>query len=510
MKIELECLSCNKSFITEFKYRDKKFCNKNCYFDYARKNKLLGKIKDPSVREIRTCIQCGKEFEERKKHRKKICSDECRIIWNTNPKNIEYRINKTKETILGNYGVDSFFKTKGFKDSYKNNFVKKYGVPTPMLVPEFVDKIKTTIRNNHLLKIIPKLKENDLELLDEYITNKSGNTSQPYTFKCLKCDNIFSSTILGSGKIPICRKCYPIIKNSKLEQIIKDYLNSIKVKHIDGDRKILNGKEIDIYLPDYNIGIEINGNYFHSEISGEKTKNYHIDKTKLCNEKGINLIQFYEDEILLKKDIVLSKLKSKLQLNEKVFARKCEIKEISKKETSLFLTNNHLQGDSIDKIRFGLYYDNELISVMTFGKKRKSLGNSNSNISEYELVRFCNKINLTVIGGFSKLLKNFIKKYNPSKIETFADIRWSGLDKTKTVYYKNGFNFVKQTPPNYWYVNTEKYLNRSHRFSFRKDVLVKEGFNKEFTEWEIMRLKGYDRIWDCGSLKFELNLKNGG
>jgi hypothetical protein len=143
---------------------------------------------------------------------------------------------------------------------------------------------------------------------------------------------------------------------------------------------------------------------------------------------------------------------------------------------------------------------------MTFGKKRKSLGNDNRDNSEYELVRFCNKINLTIIGGFSKLLKNFIKKYNPSKIETFADIRWSGLDQTKTVYFKNGFNFVKQTPPNYWYINTERYLNRSHRFSFRKDVLVKEGYNKELTEWEIMKLKKYDRIWDCGSLKFELKI----
>jgi len=506
MKVELECLSCNKSFITDFKHRDKKFCDRSCYFNYARKNKLLGKTKDSNVREIRTCVQCGKEFEERKKHQKKICSEECRILWNSNPKHIEYRLGKSKNTLRQKYGVDSLFKTKEFKESYESIFMKKYGVKSPMLVPEFVDKLKSTLRDKHLLNLLPKLNENNLEILETYVANKSGKTSQPYMFKCCKCDNIFSSTILGSGKIPICRKCYPIIKNSKLEQIIKDYLNSIGVKHIDGDRKILNGREIDIYLPDYNIGIEVNGNYYHSEISGEKTKNYHIDKTKLCYDKGITLIQFYEDEILLKKDIVLSKLKNKLELSNKIFARKCEIKEIPKKESSLFLTNNHLQGNSIDKVRFGLFYNDELVSVMTFGKKRKSLGNDNRDNSEYELVRFCNKINLTIIGGFSKLLKNFIKKYNPSKIETFADIRWSGLDQTKTVYFKNGFNFVKQTPPNYWYINTERYLNRSHRFSFRKDVLVKEGYNKELTEWEIMKLKKYDRIWDCGSLKFELKI----
>jgi hypothetical protein len=143
---------------------------------------------------------------------------------------------------------------------------------------------------------------------------------------------------------------------------------------------------------------------------------------------------------------------------------------------------------------------------MTFGKKRKSLGNKNINTDEYELIRFCNKKYITVVGGFSKLLKFFIDKMKPYKIETFADIRWSGINPMNTVYYKNGFKYIAKTPPNYWYIKTDRYLNRYHRFVFRKDVLVKEGFDKNMTEWEIMKIKGYDRIWDCGSLKFELVL----
>ena len=105
-------------------------------------------------------------------------------------------------------------------------------------------------------------------------------------------------------------------------------MNTNNIKHIDADRKILNGKEIDIFLPDFNLGIEVYGNYFHSEISGEKTKLYHIDKTILSNDKNINLIQFYEDEIMLKTDIVLSKLSSKLNLNSKIYGRKCKVQEI--------------------------------------------------------------------------------------------------------------------------------------------------------------------------------------
>jgi hypothetical protein len=130
---------------------------------------------------------------------------------------------------------------------------------------------------------------------------------------------------------------------------------------------------------------------------------------------------------------------------------------------------------------------------------------SNAMENNYELLRFCNKLNTTVIGSFSKLLKYFIKNNNPEKILTYADIRWSGLDETKTVYYKNGFKYIGLTPPNYWYLKIGEYNNRYHRYNFRKDILVKEGFDYNQTEFEIMRLKGYDRIWDCGNMKFELN-----
>lgn len=104
------------------------------------------------------------------------------------------------------------------------------------------------------------------------------------------------------------------------------------------------------------------------------------------------------------------------------------------------------------------------------------------------------------------MLKHFIKKHSPFKIETYADIRWSGVNPENTVYNKNGFSFLHITPPNYWYIDKKNYLHRYHRYNFRKDVLIKEGFSKEKTEWEIMKEKNYDRIWDCGSMKFELKL----
>lgn len=507
MNIEIECQECKNIFVTEFKHREKKFCGRTCYFNFARRNKTLGKLKDESVREERNCVQCGKVFTERIKHDKKICSKECRELWNSNPENKKNRIEKSKKVLEEKYGVDSIFKLDSFKKNKKEIFIKKYGVHHPMHVLNFVEKLKTTIKEKHLLKLLPKLENNSLSLNDEYTVNKNGNSSKPYNFKCLKCENTFTSTLLGSGKLPICRKCYPINKNSKLEEIIKDFLNEKNVKFINNDRSVLNGNEIDILIPEHKIGIEIHGNYFHSENHGGKDKNYHLNKTRSSNNKDIKLIQIFEDEILLRREITLSRISNLLKINQKIYGRNCEIKEISKKNSSTFLNKNHIQGDSVDKFRYGLYYNDELVGVMTFGKKRKVLGNKEINDNEFELLRFSNKINTNIIGGFSKLLNFFIKKESPKKIITYADIRWSGIDPEKTVYYKNNFTFIKITPPNYWYIDTKHFLNRYHRFTYRKDVLVKEGYSNEKTEWEIMQEKKFDRIWDCGSMKFELILK---
>lgn len=502
MKIELECINCGNKFQTDFKFRDKKFCNRKCYFEYARKYKLLGREKDESIREERQCLLCGATFSIRKKQENKLCSDECRKKWNALPENQEKRLKLGEDALVSKYGVKSSFSLNETQEKTKKTMLKRYGCETPMHSEILVEKLKNTFREKQLKSLLPKLKEHNLELLDEYSKNKNGNTSINYRFKCLKCDNVFTNTQLGCGIIPICRKCYPIRNNSKIELDIKNFLTLNGIQFINHDKKTLNGLEIDILIPELNIGIEVNGNYWHSELFGGKSKEYHINKSILANKKGVKLIHIFEDEIILKKEIVFSRLLNIFNLSNRIFARKCKIQLVDKKISAEFLGKNHLQGDSIDKIRLGLYYNNELISIMTFGDKRKSLGVCTTK-NEYELIRFSNKLNTNVVGGFSKLLNYFIKNYNVHKIISYADIRWSGLEIENLVYSKNGFNFISKTPPNYWYVKIGEFLNRSHRFVFRKDVLVEEGFDPSLTEFEIMKLKGYDKIWDCGSLKFE-------
>ena len=134
---------------------------------------------------------------------------------------------------------------------------------------------------------------------------------------------------------------------------------------------------------------------------------------------------------------------------------------------------------------------------MTFSKGRIVTNNSG-----WELVRFCNKRETSVIGSFNKLLKHFVKNYDFDFLITYCDIRWSGINPKDTVYFKNNLQFVGFTPPSYWYMGKKNYNNRHHRFNFRKAKLVSEGYDSDKTEWEIMQERNFDRIWDCGTMKF--------
>jgi hypothetical protein len=219
-------------------------------------------------------------------------------------------------------------------------------------------------------------------------------------------------------------------------------------------------------------------------------------KTESCLEKGIQLIHIWEDKWNYKQDIVKSMILNKLvKTPNKIFARKTQIKEINDNIlVRNFLETNHLQGFVGSSVKLGLFYENELVSLMTIGKKR-NLMKSKSQEGEYELLRFCTKLNINVIGGASKLFKYFLKNYSFTEITTYADRSHS----QGNLYETLGFEFVSKTPPNYYYVVDGV---RKHRFGFRKDVLIKEGYDVNTTEHEIMLKRKIYRIYDSGSLKF--------
>jgi hypothetical protein len=299
----------------------------------------------------------------------------------------------------------------------------------------------------------------------------------------------------GHGGCPNCS--YP----SNLEKTIQDFLESKNISFNKNDRTVIKPNEIDFLIK--NIGIETCGLYWHSDAIIDN--DYHYKKYLKCLEKNIKLLQFFEDEILGKKEIVFSMILNRLGKASKIYARKCIVKEITNKEKKNFLNENHLQGDCVSSINLGLELNGEILSVMTFGKPRLNLGNKSAGCDEYELIRFANKLNTTVIGGASKLFSFFIKNHSPKKVISYCDLRHS----TGELYLKLGFTKVKISKPNYFYFKSSYGIKRHNRFSFRKSLLSKllNNFDPTKTEKQNMKDNGFLRIYDCGSMKFEWNKK---
>ncbi|AEA86403.1 homing endonuclease [Campylobacter phage NCTC12673] len=319
-----------------------------------------------------------------------------------------------------------------------------------------------------------------MELLKQYnlqpITDNLGNElivecENGHTFK-----RYFNNIKKGSTKCPIC---YPYISSfeSEIENLLSDYVKN--------DRNVLNGRELDFYIPSVNLAIECNGDYWHSESNG-RGKNYHLAKTNMCNLKGINLLHIFESSWEANKHIWMSIINNKLGKSEKIMARKCVIKNVSKYDERLFLENNHLQGFAGSSICYGLYFNNELVCLMSFGKPRFT------NKYDWELIRLCTKMGLNIIGGASKLLSCFHKNH-PGSLISYSDRLYSD----GSVYKQLGFEFSHYSAPGYFYV---KGGSTYTRYQFMKHKLKDklEKFDPNLTESENMRLNGYHKVWDCG------------
>jgi hypothetical protein len=285
-----------------------------------------------------------------------------------------------------------------------------------------------------------------------------------------------------------------------------DYIKSVKdIEIITNYKLTTTGKELDIYIPDLKVGIEYNGIVWHSygKTHPNNIKNisnkFHINEKRLmCNKLGIRVINIFDSEWLFKKDIVKSMISSKLHLPlNTIFARKCTIQQIDKQTKGLFLKNNHIQGNDNSSVCLGLFYNNEIVSVMTFGT-RKITGKVS-----FELIRFCNKINTHIPGSASKLFKHFLKNiWQGETIVTYADLRFS-----EGVLYNNlGFTFKHDSSPNYFY--TKDCLTLENRVNYQKHKLATklESFNELNTELCNMLDNGYRIIYDCGNKVYEYRL----
>ena len=278
--------------------------------------------------------------------------------------------------------------------------------------------------------------------------------------------------------------------NNGIENKIKDLLESIGVSFSQNIRTIISPFELDFYISDYNLAIEVNGIYWHTELSGNKNKHYHKKKYQLCAEHGIQLLQFTDDDIKNRFEIVRSMIISRCGQANRIFARKCEFKSIALNDAKEFMNSNHLSGYTKASFAYGLYHDDELIQCMTISKNRFERDGS------VEIVRFSTRLNYIVVGGLSKILS----KIPYTKITTYSNNDHGNGNS----YLRAGFIFIGETRPGYSYVKNGKLFSR---MSFQKYKLRKklEKFEESLSEWENMKANGYDRLWNSGNKKFKLN-----
>lgn len=470
MKVDLTCRICNKQFDTikglvNHITRHHKMSSKQ-YYDTYYKTEGEG-----------ICLHCGKPtaykgLQYDPAYRSYCCSS---CVQSNGEKYI-----KIRNTNLAKYGTACTLSLKSVQQKARQTKSIKYN-------NEYYcnsAKARDTINKK-------TLKRYQESVTDAEITNYSN---KQFTCKCLKCNKTFTiSEYLAYLRhfryhTSLCTYCNKLDSHASTEENnIANYLASITTVQRHNRTILENSKELDIFLPDKNIAIEYDGLYWHSEL--RKSNTYQVDKTNECEKHGIQLIHIFEDDWLYKQDIVKSRLNNLLGISKKIFARKCDIRIVSFADSKTFLEKNHIQGSCVSSIRYGLYYEDELVSLMTFGKSRfKS--------NEYELLRFCNKLNTTVVGGASKLFKHFLREHSEiTTIVSYADRCWS----IGNLYEKLGFTKHHCTAPNYYYIMDNKRINR---MNFQKKSLITCEEDKEKTEHELMLERNIYRIYDCGNIKY--------
>lgn len=409
---------------------------------------------------------------------------------------------KVRITNLKKWGYEVASKSEDVKEKMYMTNIERWGFKSPSMNDSIKEKVKYSFLDKYNVVNIMYSEEFRKKF---NISNEFGYISyignRFYKFNCDECksdydidyDNYYKRKLRN---VSTCTKCFPILENSSIKEIeLRNFINSIYDGNIINSYR--DGLEIDIYLPEINLGFEFNGIYWHSD--DKLDKNYHLNKLNYFKDKGIRIINIWEDDWDYKRDIVKSQIRNLLLLSsEKLWARKCVVKQvIDKNIIRNFLNDNHIQGYIRSSIKIGLYYNNELVSLMTFdnseGRKRMEEGGWN-------LSRFCSKLNINVIGGASKLLNHFINVYKPNRVISFADLDWS----TGELYYKLGFELKSKLKPDYKLIVDKKRVNKQR---FTKDKLIKLGYDSNLTGDKIIESMGISKIYSCGQLKFEFSYK---
>lgn len=240
---------------------------------------------------------------------------------------------------------------------------------------------------------------------------------------------------------------------------------------------------VDGYSLNHNMAFEFNGYHWHSERA-----TYHQEKRKAI-EAYCPLIQIWEYDWVHKRAICEDLLRAKLGIREKLYARKCALRELSREESQAFFNANHLKGYVAASLTLALEHDGEVMIAASFRRH---------NVYEWELARLASNGSLVVVGGLSRLLHHFHISTKASSLLSYADCDIS----TGNAYHKAGFQLIGETGPSYGYVNNSgRYVPRQSlmRANFMKAYPTLDASGSEVERAKLLKLK---RVYQSGNLKF--------
>lgn len=416
----------------------------------------------------------------------------------------EREVQNIKKIKLERYGDENYRNDV----KRKKTLLKKYGVENPLLSEDVKNRIKSEKQ-----RILKELVENEnLYSISEVseIVGRDYSTILDDIVPTLNIHLIEKSEFnirlfVSGGDVERIKKYCAYTENvgtSWQEKEVQDFVIGLVGAEnvVCNDRNVLNGKELDIYVPSKKVAIEYDGLRWHSEQFVEN--DYHYNKMLMCNDKNVDLIHVFEDDWKKRKDIVKSIIASRLGIyNRKIFARKCDVRNVEEKDAKDFFKANHLQGYAKCDIRLGLYHNDEPVQMICVKLKGFHDGN-------VELTRMVTAIDTQVTGGFSRLMTNLCKEYNVDRIVSYVYRAWfNGKG-----YSESGFKIVSEIKPSYSYIFP--YNNRVHKSRFRKKTIRKyynDGIFKYYSENESehqnMLKNGVYRIYDCGLYKVEYKNK---
>ena len=466
----------------------RKYCGKEC-----------GCMKEDHVN-LSTINQHKLTTDEKNKIRDKRANTCIKKYGTAYPSQLSKFKEKQRLTNLINNGVEYPFQSKIVREKYKQNSINNYGVENPGQREEVKEKRKVT----NLTKYgVPHQNQRFIDKDTLYILKTKDVFSLVASDKTIHqisiALNVSVSTVIQHVNKYNLRDSIVWNNGSSYEDKVKTFLQTLGVHFVQHSRSIIAPLELDFYLPDHKLAIEVGSAYFHSEISGGKDRKYHYTKWVKCNEQGITLLQYFDNDVLNNWHLIESKIKRLIkQPIPIVGARKLTIRELTDYNLeSEFLEAFHLQGAvSKRNLVLSAYYNDNLVGITSW------LLNKNT----CELVRYATDISNVYPGLFSKMLKNFCRltKFNGTLI-SFSDNRHSNGG----LYKSMGFTLDSVSNPGYLY--TRDFINFESRIVYQKHKLkdkfkLLESNLASSTEWSIMQSQGYDRLWDAGQSKWVMQI----